>query len=1230
MERQGQKRVLFKRASLKRGTWLACLALAFAIVPAVLPSAWGTVQSAQAADTTSTSNALNAAQLESVETVGGTGNDVFNQTIATDDGYLAVGYTSSTDGDMTGRTTVMKNGVVAFLGADASTVQKVYSYGGSKATTFTSVAQTSDGDYVVAGYTMGNQITDTAGDEASYHGSYDAVLMKVTPDGTVVWVKYFGGSSADYFYKVIVSGDDIIAVGSTGSTNGDIITREGYIDAVAVAYDADGTELWQTQIGGTSDVNCGAQLNSLTVDADGNVYVVGQATVDTTVNGATTSGMGDFATVADGGHALATCLQPVTLSFDGTIETTVYNGFVAKLDPSTGVLQWVQANRLIGDSAIACSTDGSLVVTGAARDDEAHQVGVVNVLATSGVLQDTTQLAGSTNGIGLYGGNNSYNTQNFDGLFVKDIVQLADGTFVGVGYSLSDASPDAGTTDSNNAYAFEYDFSGLNHTVGTDIYSVKTDAYLIKFDSSGDVYWLSNLGGSASDYATSILTTSSGGYAVAGYEYSSDGDFSSLHHGTTTFADAYVATFSKDIDTDGDGVPNSRDAYPSDSTQSVLASGYDLTATAKLTATSTGVTSSSLYSYLLPTETRTECSYAATDNVLFSLDGATVTCPFAYLDAAIGTDTTSALTFTYAAATSDETSAATALVDTNKDSVATTFDLGASLGSTSLSSLAGDVRVSVTLDSTAVSKVTDASTAKLYSVEDGALVEVTGATVDTNADTLTFDTASPSGTYVLVQVDGAVIDAQSLNGVYNLDSGLGTSKVLDIAGNSDADGARAQLYTANGTTAQEFEVTYTKTVDGTAYYTVTSVRSGKALDVEGGATADGTRVQQYTANGTDAQLWALESTGTDGSYALVSKTSGKALDITGGSSEDGTAAQIYTANGSTAQTFTLSAVETSDVTLSTSATYTISSSLRGDGSRVLDISGGSTAAGVGLDVWSSNGTAAQHFTLTKDALGYYTVTNVGSGKVLDVKGNGIANGTEVWQYDSNGTNAQKWALRSNSDGTVTLVSKTSGKVLDLTGGSSYDGTAAQIYTANGSAAQAFDFTSTTATIADVPIVAAADSSGDSIGYTLSSALGTDAAGKQLVLDIAGGSTEDGARAQVWAANGTIAQRYVLTYLGNDCYTIECGVSGKVLTATGTDDGATVVQDAPDGSTLQQWVVRDSGTANADGDEYYTLISKASGKALDLTGGAATDGTAAQVYTANGSAAQFFSFTAVKA
>ena len=65
------------------------------------------------------------------------------------------------------------------------------------------------------------------------------------------------------------------------------------------------------------------------------------------------------------------------------------------------------------------------------------------------------------------------------------------------------------------------------------------DFWVIKLDTNGNLLWQKTLGGSSSDYATSIQQTKDGGYIAAGSSSSNDGDVSG-HHGLSFTTDYWV------------------------------------------------------------------------------------------------------------------------------------------------------------------------------------------------------------------------------------------------------------------------------------------------------------------------------------------------------------------------------------------------------------------------------------------------------------------------------------------------------------------------------------------------------------------------------------------------------------------------------------------------------------------------------------------------------------------
>ncbi|MFJ6672668.1 ricin-type beta-trefoil lectin domain protein [Actinosynnema sp. NPDC091369] len=115
-------------------------------------------------------------------------------------------------------------------------------------------------------------------------------------------------------------------------------------------------------------------------------------------------------------------------------------------------------------------------------------------------------------------------------------------------------------------------------------------------------------------------------------------------------------------------------------------------------------------------------------------------------------------------------------------------------------------------------------------------------------------------------------------------------KCVDVAGASSADGAAVQLYTCNGTAAQQ----WSRPGDGT-------LRAlGKCLDIKDRGTADGAQLQLWSCAGGANQQWTYTS-GRD----LVNPATGKCVDVTGNNSADGTRLQIWTCTGAANQKWTI-------------------------------------------------------------------------------------------------------------------------------------------------------------------------------------------------------------------------------------------------------------------------------------------------------------------------------------
>ena len=343
-----------------------------------------------------------------------------------------------------------------------------------------SVTLDDSGNIYCAGYTYG-ALGETNG------GSNDAVVMKLNSSGAIQWVTQLGGttlgfaegdnSGADSCKSVAV--DDSGNIYCAGSSSGALGEASGgESDAFVMKLNSSGILQWVTQLGDTTVAsggnNSGADgCDSVAVDDSGNIYCAGN----------TTGALGE----ANGG---------------------VKDAFVMKLN-SSGILQWVTQ---LGDTTLGFAggdnsgTDGcdSVVLDasgniycagytyGALGEANGGNVDTfIMKLNSSGALQWVTQLGNTT--LGFVGGDNSGNE-----------------------YCNSVTSDDLG-----NIYCAGYTDGALGEASGGD-----KDAFVMKLNSSGDLQWVRQLGGtttanggsnSGDDRCLSIALDDSENIYCAGY-----------------------------------------------------------------------------------------------------------------------------------------------------------------------------------------------------------------------------------------------------------------------------------------------------------------------------------------------------------------------------------------------------------------------------------------------------------------------------------------------------------------------------------------------------------------------------------------------------------------------------------------------------------------------------------------------------------------------------------------
>ena len=518
------------------------------------------------------------------------------------------------------------------------------------------------------------------------------------------------------------------------------------------------------------------------------------------------------------------------------------------------------------------------------------------------------------------------------------------------------------------------------------------------------------------------------------------------------------------------------------------------------------------------------------------------------------------------------------------------------------------------------------------------------ATSSSNTNTVTVQTKSSSSTNATTAQTKSLKTSSTskananptgpiANGDYIIRSFVSSQSVLDVAGGSKASGANVQLYSYNGTAAQQWTLKYNAS---TGLYTIINKVAGNALDVSGASTSNGTNIQVWKPNGTKAQQWRIVKDGVGWRFESA-LTSSFVLDVSGASPYDGTNIQAYRANGTKAQRFELIALKP-NIAASTAAIKEGTYVLAAGTGKVVDVAGGSHAVGANVQQYTSNSTYAQRFYLEPDGNGFYRVFNVGSGLTLDVSGASLFAGANVQQYAWNGTAAQLWSLRANSDGTTTFISKCNGLALDVSGASTANGANLQMYTSNGTKAQRF-------TLKKSALL--------SVGaVTLHSA-----SSANRVVDVKGASNSANTALQISNENGTMAQRfivskdasgYTLRPLCSGMYVapsgssivqsskpatwtvsfaksgarrgIKLSSSGKVIAAKSSNNSSALSYVQPTGSSLQSFCPK---TMPLIANGVYTIVSEKDRRVLDVASGSWNNGANIAVYANNDTGAQAF-------
>ena len=177
---------------------------------------------------------------------GASGMDVgvsISQTL--DGGYIAAGYTASTDSDVVGNHGATDAWVLR-LDSSGAVIWK-NCYGGPLSETAESIIEAGDGGFIFAGWAEAD-----GGDVSGSHGGGDFWIVKLNSAGILQWQKCLGGSGPEVPGGIQKTNDNgFIIAGDADSNDGDVSGGHGAGDFWIVKIDSIGNIQWQKCLGGS-------------------------------------------------------------------------------------------------------------------------------------------------------------------------------------------------------------------------------------------------------------------------------------------------------------------------------------------------------------------------------------------------------------------------------------------------------------------------------------------------------------------------------------------------------------------------------------------------------------------------------------------------------------------------------------------------------------------------------------------------------------------------------------------------------------------------------------------------------------------------------------------------------------------------------------------------------------------------------------------------------------------
>ena len=247
------------------------------------------------------------------------------------------------------------------------------------------------------------------------------------------------------------------------------------------------------------------------------------------------------------------------------------------------------------------------------------------------------------------------------------------------------------------------------------------------------------------------------------------------------------------------------------------------------------------------------------------------------------------------------------------------------------------------------------------------------------------------------------------------------------------------------------------------------------------------------------------------------------------------------------------------IKLSSNGVYSLA--VGADSNKVIEVAGSSTANGARVDIWNNGNVPAQKFNIELIEEKYYKITARHTGKSLTAKNGKVEEGTPIVQEDYKGLDTQKWIIRdSKVNGLV--ISLLANPELSITvEGSIENGTNIILSKTENSANQMLYFFNKNEQERTVK------------NGVYSLAVGADS---NKVIEVAGSSTANGSRVDIWNNGNVPAQEFNVEYK-EGYYKITARHTGKSLTAKNgkIEEETQIVQEDYKGLDTQKWIIQDS-------------------------------------------------------